>query len=283
MSGQFGDYHLLEVIGSGDMGTTHRAQHFDQTEPVALKILDKIDSSSDMQRGAAVEILEFAASFKHERLHPILEVLDSPHGEGRLALVMPLSPIGSVQSVAAKGNKINPKHGFKLVAQVASGLQYLHSQEVAHGDIKPSNILLDDEGDATITDLSMAHLREFGYVPGQPSEQHMYYAPPEREYHGSVQTEHDVYSLAVLTYYLLTGEIPFDDPMPEARTIIPPRNLPPAVAAVLRRALGPQLRLRYATLDDFMSTLKAATRGEVDTETEKLFGVTGTLPSLDED
>jgi len=283
MADQFGDYTLLEVLGSGDMGTTHRAQHPEQSEPVAIKILDKIDSSNDMQRGAAVEVLEFAASIHHERLHPILEVLDSPHGEGKLALVMPLSPVGSIESNAAKGNKVSPKQGFKLLGQIASGLYYLHQQEVAHGDIKPSNILLDADGNITITDLSMAHLREFGYTPPQPSESHLYYTPPERAYHGSAQLEHDVYSLAVLTYYLLTGEIPFDDPEPHARTIIPPRNLPPAVAAVLRRALGPHQRLRYATLDDFMNTLKAATRGEVDQETEKLFGVTGTLPTLDEE
>lgn len=283
MADQFGDYNLLDIIGSGDMGTTYRAQHPAQGEPVALKVLDKIDSSADRQRGAAVEILEFAATLKHDRLHPIIEVLDSPHGEGQLALVMALSPVGSVGSAAAQGKSITAKHGFKLVGQIASGLQFLHQQEVAHGDIKPSNILLDAEGNATLTDLSMAHLREFGYVPAQASTQHLYYTPPEREYHATVQVVDDVFSLAVLTYYLLTGELPFDDPVPEARSIIPPRSLPPAVAAVIRRALGPQQRLRYATLNDFMTALKNATKGEVDTETEKLFGVTGPLPTIDEE
>ena len=278
MPDQFGDYNLLDVLGSGDMGTTYRAQHPSQAEPVALKILDKVDSSNEMQRHAAVEILEFAATLKHERLTPILEVLDSPHGEARLALVMPLSPIASIASLAAKGKAISPKQGFQLVGQIASGLQFLHGQEVAHGGVKPSNILLDAEGNATLTDLSMAHLREFGYVPAHPSTQHMFYAPPERAYHGTPQTEDDVYSLAVLTYYLLTGEIPFNEPMPEARDIVPPRNLPPAVAAVLRRALGPQSRVRYATLAEFLPTLKDATQGKVDEQTEKLFGYTPPPP-----
>jgi serine/threonine-protein kinase len=191
---------------------------------------------------------------------------------------MPLSPVASIATVTAQGKAISPKHGFKLVGQIASGLQYLHEQEVAHGGVKPSNILLDAEGNAVLTDLSMAHLREFGYVPGQPSTQHMYYAPPERAYRSTPQTEDDVYSLAVLTYYLLTGEVPFNDPMPEARDIVPPRNLPPAVAAVLRRAIGPQTRIRYATLNEFLPILKKATQGEVDEETEKLFGYTPPPP-----
>lgn len=275
--GTIGSYTLLEVLGTGDMGTTYRAQAPDQTEAVALKVLDKVDTSNEMKRGSAVELIEFAATLQHPRLCPITAVIDS--ADGRLGIVMPLSPVGSMGDLMAGGKTIPPQHGLKMLGQLASGVQFLHDQEVAHGSIKPNNILLDHEGNATLTDLSMAHLRELGLVPASPTRQHLLFMPPEREYHAAPEVVGDVFSFAVLTYLLLTGKMPFDDPDPEARGTVPPLNLPPMVAAVLRREMNPHLRLRYTSLLDFMNALKAALKGEIDPETEKVFGITAPRPS----
>ncbi|HLA44529.1 MAG TPA: protein kinase [Aggregatilineales bacterium] len=277
MSEKFGVYTLVEVLGEGDMGTTYRAQLPNQEEFVALKILDKLDTSSDMKRGAAVEMIEFAATLKHDRLQPVLAVLDSPDGNGRLGIVTRLSSVGSFGSLMAKGKNIAPKYALKMIGQIASGLQFLHDQEVAHGSLKPNNILLDTEGNITLTDLSMAHLRELGLIPREITEQHMLFMQPEREFHATPQIPGDIYSLAVLTYLLLNGSMPFHEPEPEARGVIPPGNLSIPLAAVLRRAMNPHLRLRYTTLNEYMLALKNATQGNVDDETMKVFGGTGML------
>jgi len=273
MLGQFGDYTLLDKLGAGDMGTTYRAQYGGQ--PVVLKLLDKVDSSSTFQREAAVEIIEFAATLQNPRLVPILAALDA---EEKIGVVMPLFPMGSIGSLMAQGKSIPPKHGLKLIGQIASGLAFLHGQEVAHGSVKPSNILLDAEGNALLTDLSMAHLREMGLIPTTPTQEHMFFKMPEREYHATPEVMADVFSLAVLTYLLLAGKLPFAEPEPEARGIIEAGGLPPAIAAVLRRAMNPHLRLRYPDINTFMTAIRDATQGKVDPETEKVFGVNAPPP-----
>jgi serine/threonine-protein kinase len=256
------------------MGTVYRAQHPSRPDPVALKILDKMDTSNSMKRGAGVELVEFAATLNHPRIHPIFQVLES----STIGIVMPLAAKRSLGDFFSTGRQIPTKHALNLVAQIATGLDFLHSQEVAHGSLKPTNVLLDAEGNVTLTDVSMAHLRELGLVPPKPTDQQLYYMPPEREYHSTPEIAGDVFSLAVLTYRILSNEMPFSDPEPEARLdVIAGRGLPAYVAAVLRRAMNPHLRLRYKTINEFMGALQGALRGEIDRDTQKVFGITQTM------
>lgn len=264
------DYTLLDKLGTGDMGTCYRATHPDSATPVVVKLLDRVDTSNHMKRGSAMEILEFVTGLQHSRLHPLSRAIETDEGE--IALVMPFAAQRSLADVLAQQGKLPSKLALQIVAQTASALQFLHEQEVAHGSIKPTNILLNEEGRVSVTDLSMAHLRELGFVPAQMTEQHQYYLSPEREYHSPPIIEGDVFSLSVLAYYLLVGKLPFDDPEPEARSPVPTGGLPPAIAAVLRRAVNPLPRLRYTDLTSFMEALKLATQGKVDEQTEKLFG-----------
>jgi len=265
----FGAYTLGTVLGAGDMGTTYEAVPADGGAPVALKILDKVDSTSLFQREAALEIIEFTISLSHPRLHPVSAVLST---DEKIGLVSPLVAGRSLLEVVKAKGKFPTKVAFNLVAQVATGLSYLHKQEVAHGGVKPSNLLWVAENEVALTDLSMAHLRELGLVPPQPSNQHLLFAPPEREYHAAPEIAGDVYSLAVLAYWLLAGVVPFDTPEPEARGPVGANGLPSPVVAVLRRAINPHLHWRYLTLTDFMAALKDAAQGQVDKETEKAFG-----------
>ncbi len=270
----FGNYTLLEPIGRGDMGTTYRAQSPDN-ELVALKILDRVTIKNIGQLGSAVDLARFAATLTHPRLHPTIEVIELEEEEGgQVGIVSPLAPAGSLGNIFARGAKIPGKQAFKMLGQLASALQHLHDQEVAHGSIKPTNVLLNPEGDASLTDLSMAHLRELGLIPAEgPTKQHQFFLPPEREYHAAPEVVGDVFSLGVLAAMMLTGKLPFDEPQPEARGPIRLEGLPAPLATVLRRELNPQLRFRYPDLGSFMTALKDATQGKVDPETERLFGV----------
>lgn len=274
MAEQFGDYTLLESLGSGDMGTTYRATDNNTGEEVALKILNKVDSSNEYKRGSALEIIEFTMSMSHPRMQPITTAVEA---DDKLGIVTPIAANRSLADYI-KTNKVPPKVGLKLVAQLASAIQYLHDQEVAHGSIKPSNILMDAEGNVSLTDLSMAHLRELGFVPEKPTKQQLFFMQPEKEYHAAPEIVGDVFSVAVLTYFLLSGKLPFNDPDPDARNPVEGGGLPPAMAAVLRKELNPQPRFRYTDLPSFMNALKDATQGKVDPETERLFGVAAPPP-----
>ncbi len=271
----FGPYALAGQLGAGDMGTCYKSA---DSPPVCVKVLDKIDTSARMQREAGVEIIEFAATLKHQHLLPIHSVLDSPDGQGRVGLVMPLMPMGSLGDLIKRGKTPPPKVAFNMLTQLGEVLGYLHGQEVAHGSLKPSNILLDKSANVYLTDLAMAHLRELGYVPSQPTTDQLLFTAPEREYHAAPDFAADVFSLAVLGYLMLTGKMPFTEVDAPARGIIQQHNLPPTITAVLRRAMNQHNRLRYASLGEFITALKDATLGKVDEQTERVFGV-NTPPS----
>jgi serine/threonine protein kinase len=274
----FGNYQLLEPIGTGELGTTYRAQSPDGGE-MAIKVIDKVDIESTSLLGAVAELTEFAASMDHARLYPITEVIELPDTV-QLGYAMPLAPM-TLAGVFGRGQKIPPKQGFKMLGQLASGLQYLHDQEVAHGGIKPTNVMIDGEGNALLADLPMAHMRELGLVPATFSKQHHFFLPPEREPHAPPELIGDVYSLGVLAVMLLTGKIPFDHHEHEARSKPRIDGLPPAVTAVLTREINPQIRWRYQTLTEFMVALKDATQGKLDAWTERYFGVDAQTPPED--
>lgn len=281
----FGPYETGPKIGEGDMGTVYQATHTETSAVVALKILDKVDVGRKMDREAAAEVLEFAAGLHHQYLHPITQVLETEEGGGMLGFVMPLASGRSLGDHLSRGRKIPVKHTLKILGNVAEALIFLHRQEVAHGAIKATNILLDSDANPTLSDLPMAHLRDFGLVPPTgPTLLQQYYLPPEMVYNATPEIRGDIFSLAVLTYHMLTSEYPFDDPEPEARNRPKQHDLPPAIYYVLLRGMTQRLRMRYPSVKAFVEDFQGARRGQIDPETERLFKVEDAgMPDDDEE
>jgi serine/threonine protein kinase len=275
-----GNYQLGPSVGEGDMGTVYKAQNAITQEVVALKILDKVDTSREGVRGAAVELIEFSASLNHPHLYPIQEVIESP--DGLTGIVMPMAAARSVNRYLVDGKTIPRAGASKVVTQIAGAVHFLHEQEVAHGSIKPTNVLLDAQGNAALVDLAMAHLRELGLVPKEPTMLQKYYMAPDVVYHASPEPLHDIFSLGVLAYHLFTGRIPFDDPDPLARQKISGEGLPPLLYPVFLRAMTPRTRLRYQTVATFMQDFQGAAQGKIDPETERLFSVSAPPPDFDD-
>ncbi len=280
-----GPFETGPKIGEGDMGTVYQATHSATGETVALKVLDKVDVGRKMDREAAAEVLEFAAGLKHEYLHPITHVVQTDDGMGMLGLAMPIASGRSLGNHLDRGRKIPVKHALKIISNVAEALHFLHQQEVAHGAIKPTNILLDANANPTLSDLPMAHLRDFGLVPETgPTLLQQFYMPAEQVYNATPEIRGDIFSLAVLTYHMLTGELPFDDPEPEARKLSEQRDLPAAVYYVLLRGMTQRLRMRYSSIKAFMEDFQGARRGQIDPETERWFKVEdGELPEEEDE
>lgn len=132
----FGPYRVGPPLGQGDMGTVYQAQDTTNGEVVALKILDRVGAIGVLKRGSAVELVEFAASLAHERLHKISRVVTTEGEEAQLGIAMPLAKSRSVYDHLNAGRKIPPKNAFQIISQIAAGLQFLHEQEVAHGSVK---------------------------------------------------------------------------------------------------------------------------------------------------
>ncbi len=206
----FPQLEVLECLGHGGMGVVYKARQPRLNRLVALKILGR-DKDQDAQ---------FAGRFAREaqalaRLnHPnIVTVHDFGEAGGHCYLVMEYVDGVNLRQLLVAG-KMPPEQALKIVPKICEALQYAHEQGVIHRDIKPENILLDKQGRVKIADFGIAKMAGTG--AGQPAltgakdvvgTPH-YMAPEQIEKPATVDHRADIYSLGVVFYEMLTGELP---------------------------------------------------------------------------
>ncbi len=215
---QIGDYLLLDIIGEGGMAIVWKATQRTTQREVAFKMLKLgMLPPKDMEiiRRRFLREVKTLSFLQHPAIVPIL---DYGEEEGIPYLVMPLLPGGTLQDIAAEG----PRpwcEAVRLILPIAEALAYAHEQGIIHRDVKPSNILLDDQGQPLLSDFGVARLLDreattklttTGVSLGTPA-----YMAPEQAMGKEVDGRADVYSLACVLYELLTGEPPYtaDTPM----------------------------------------------------------------------
>ncbi|MCB9436205.1 MAG: protein kinase [Anaerolineales bacterium] len=266
-SGQrFGQYELQSIIGRGGMALVYRARQINLNRDVAVKIIG----------GQAVGKADFIARFKREadliaRLeHPhILPIYDYGQEGEFLYLVLRLMEGGSLDR-RILGHPLPLNDIDRLIKQIASALDYAHSHEVVHRDLKPNNILLDNFGNAYLMDFGIAkilggtQMTSTSTLMGTPS-----YMAPEQWKLDPVDHRADVYSLGVILYEMLTGKVPFDAPTPHQLMYAhlhkdiprPSESLPgllPAIDKIILKATAKTREDRYSTAGELANALSAA-------------------------
>ena len=226
----FGRYRLVSVLGRGGMGEVWRAHDTATDRTVAVKLLPPqlVDDDTYVQR------------FRREA-HAAAR-LNSPHvipihnyGEidGRLYVDMRLIEGRDLQSVLAEG-PLEPARAVRIIEQVAEALQAAHRVGLVHRDVKPSNILLDEDDFAYLIDFGIARasqdtrLTNTGGIVGT-----WHYLAPERLGSGEVDARADIYALACVLYECLTGSPPFPADTTE-RLIVAHLNEPPPQPSAAR-------------------------------------------------
>ncbi len=205
----FPHLEILELIGCGGMGAVYRARQPHLERSVALKILPK----------SLAETPEFTERFTREaRLlaklaHPnIVGIFDFGESGGYFFLMMEFVDGVNLRQ-AMRAGRFTPKQAFEVVPEICNALQFAHDEGVLHRDIKPENILLDTKGRIKIADFGIAKLLgdtargltlTQGMAPGTPQ----YMAPEQIEQPATVDHRADIYSLGVVIYEMLTGELP---------------------------------------------------------------------------
>jgi hypothetical protein len=244
----FPELEILEIVGEGGMGVVYRARHRRLDRLVALKVLPK-ELADDPA---------FAERFAREartlaRLdHPgIVRVFDFGVAEGLTYLVLEYVDGANLRQVMAAG-RLAPAEALAIVPQVCEALQYAHDRGVVHRDVKPENVLLDSRGKVKIADFGLAKivgapladvsLTGTGQVMGT-----IHYMAPE-QYRTPKDVDHraDLYSLGVVFYEMLTGEVPvgrFHAPSESTR-------LDARVDAIVLRALERERELRYQRAEE---------------------------------
>src|SRR5208282_1896348 len=231
----FPQLEILELIGQGGMGAVYKARQPALDRFVALKILAP-RSGGDQ---------DFAERFTREaralaRLsHPnIVGVYDFGRAELPLGQDaqqrVPTTPVhyfimeyvdGPNLRQVEQAGKLPPREALEIIPQICAALQFAHDEGIVHRDIKPENVLLDKKGRVKIADFGLAkilgrepqdfHLTGAGQVMGTPN----YMAPEQVEHPQSVDHRADIYSLGVVFYEMLTGELPLGKFAPPSRKV----------------------------------------------------------------
>ena len=233
---QMGDYLLQSEIGRGGMGVVYHAIRASDGQAVAIKMLLKGDFATVDERQRFRSEAEAAARLSHPHIIPTYDIGEH---EGRVFFCMKLIEGQPLSSRLANG-PLPSQRAAQVMASISDAIHYAHQQGVLHRDLKPSIVMLDDEGVAYIADFGLAKqfhdrstLTRSGAILGTPS----YMAPEQAAGNrGEVSTASDVYSLGAILYHMLTGKPPFLGASPVDTMLMVIEQNPISPRALNRRA-----------------------------------------------
>jgi eukaryotic-like serine/threonine-protein kinase len=255
-----GKYRLLEELGSGGMGTVHRAEQVATGRHVAVKTLAETGSSEALARFAREARAAGSLMCRH-----VVAVIDAGSDGNKPYLVMELLDGEDCAMLCRRLGPIEPLAALRIVRQVARALEHAHAAGILHRDVKPANVFLARQRDGSLLvkllDFGIAkvmhdqgELTRSGNMPGSPK----YMSPEQIQGLRGIDARTDVYSAGVLLYALLAGRTPHEEceTAGELMVVVCTRPAPPiqrfapwvdgAVAAVVDRALGIDPATRFA-------------------------------------
>jgi serine/threonine protein kinase len=217
----FPQYEFIEPIGRGGMGAVYRARQISLNRPVAIKIIRPDASEREGFSDRFVREARAMAQMNHPN---IVTVHDFGQAGGYYYLVMELVDGVNLREVL-RTRKMNPKQALEVVPSICDALQYAHDLGIVHRDIKPENILVDRNSRVKIADFGLAKLlNEDASARGLTRDNHVmgtvnYMSPEQVEKPLSVDHRADIYSLGVVIYEMLTGELPIGRFAPPSRKV----------------------------------------------------------------
>lgn len=261
----FPQLEILACLGRGGMGVVYKARQKSLDRLVALKLLapERVHDAGFAERFAREA--RALAALNHPN---IVTVHDFGEAGGYFYLLMEFVDGVNLRE-AMKAGRFTPEQALAVVPPICDALQYAHEHGIVHRDIKPENLLLDRAGWLKIGDFGIAKmLGADAEIPAkgvdigesQPAGTPQYMAPEQKA--GSRQADHraDIYSLGVVLYEMLTGELPADKLLPPSRKV----HLDVRLDEIVLRALERVPELRYQTALDMRTQLETvAPRPEV--------------------
>jgi serine/threonine protein kinase len=265
---QLGSYQIVARLGVGGMATVFKAYQPKMDRYVALKVLQRHFSNNPQFVSRFSQEARLIAKLEHPH---ILPVHDFGESDGYTYLAMRLVEGGSLSDLLKKQGKLELTKINCIVTQVGGALDYAHEKGVIHRDCKPGNVLIDEFESCLLTDFGIAKLVEAssylthtGGILGTP-----FYISPEQGSGKPIDNRSDIYSLGVMLYQMVIGNVPYKadtpmavifkhihDPLPLPRQQVP--DLPEPVERVILKALAKNPGDRYSTANELVDSLQSA-------------------------
>jgi serine/threonine-protein kinase len=272
-------YLITRKLGEGGMGRVYLAKHVRLPRSWAIKILDP---ALVRDTGSLARFNQEAASASRIENRHVARVIDfGETADGLLYLAMEYVDGEPLSKIIEREGPLDPARVVDIASQVAEALGAAHELGIVHRDLKPDNIMVgrgrDGSDEVKVVDFGIAKamhderekVTKTGFVIGTPE-----YMSPEQISAGEVDGRSDVYALALVTFRMLTGRLPFPADTPQEamvrRVTHPPRTLadmypdpdwPAQVQGVLDRGLAREPDDRFPTAADFANALRAAVDG----------------------
>ena len=266
---QLGQYTILEQIGKGGMSNVYRATQASIGREVAVKImLGALVQQDESFRERFYREVQVAAKLQHPH---ILPVYDFGEHDGHPYIVMAYVRGGSLADRISQG-PMSLSEVQRVVGQVAVALDFAHGTGVIHRDFKPSNVLLDENGNTYLTDFGLAKVSDAALqltgsaLLGTPD-----YMAPDLATSPSISQSVDIYALGVTLFQMLSGHVPYrastpmgvlmahlSTPVPDIRSDRP--DLPEALQQVIMTAMAKSAADRYPTAGALAEAIRAAAK-----------------------
>jgi len=266
-------YHILEELGRGGMGIVYKAQDTKLKRTVALKFLPPELTRDTEAKERFIREAQAASSLDHPNVCTIHEIGETPgeSGEGQLFIVMACYQGQTLRDTIRKGEVTSPltfDDATDYAIQIGQGLHAAHEKGIVHRDIKPANILITDDGIVKILDFGLAklsgqtHITKDGSTLGTVA-----YMSPEQVGSKEIDQRTDIWSLGVLFYEMLTGDLPFKGDYDQAviyailndepQTLLnnDQRQIPNELERILWQMLNKNVQERYVNVEDFLIDL----------------------------
>lgn len=272
-----GRYQVEQVLGEGGMGIVYRAVHTTLGKPLAIKVLRPEVSRNEEILARFKREAQSASSIGNQHIIDISDFGTMP--DGSTYFVMEFLG-GRNLTKAISEIPFTPERVIRVAKQLCSALGAAHDIGVVHRDLKPDNVQLIDRGGekdfVKVLDFGIAKvgganskLTQAGQVFGTP-----HYMSPEQCAGTNVDLRTDIYALGVMLYEMTTGKVPFDadnlmgiltkhlyeNPIPP-RDFDPPKDVPPALEAVIMKALSKKPETRYQSMAEMAADLDAIEKG----------------------
>jgi serine/threonine-protein kinase len=262
-------YQIIQELGSGGMGRVYKVLDIELDTLVVLKVLLPEIAAEPETIPRFRNELKLSREISHKN---VCRMFDLNMSKGTYYITMEYVDGESLKNIILMTKKLSVATAIDITKQICEGLGEAHRHGVVHRDLKPGNILIDRDGNAKILDFGLARSIESqgitatGVIIGTPQ-----YMSPEQVQEKTIDQRSDIYSLGILLYEMLTGNVPFDGDSPVRVALkhvrekpIEPKELnlkiPPVVSRVILKCLAKEKEDRYQSTHELLAELKRIER-----------------------